>query len=175
VRADGGEVLGVLLFGDLEELAGAFDEFDADDEGGDLSAVGQGGIVRVSAGHGTEVEVAPFKDNGRLVAKGLEVAAKLVQRDTGLNRHGEVGLVDREDLVHLLVGQNNVATDEARRDGVHGSDDFDFGILSVGIFDDGLDFADAAGFLELGVWDVEFNLVVPVDKLRHFCGEMKCD
>jgi hypothetical protein len=40
VRADGGEVLGILLFGDFEEVAGAFDEFDADDEGGDLGAVG---------------------------------------------------------------------------------------------------------------------------------------
>ena len=40
VRADGGEVLGVLLFGDFEERAVAFDEFDAYDEGGDLGAVG---------------------------------------------------------------------------------------------------------------------------------------
>ena len=73
------------------------------------------------------------------------------------------------DLVHLLVRQNDITTDEARRDGVHGSDDFDFCILSIGIFNDGLHFADAAGFLELGVRDFELDLIVPIDELRHFC------
>jgi hypothetical protein len=32
----------------------------------------------------------------------------------------------------------------------------------------GLDFGDAAGFLELVVRDVELDLIVPVDKARHF-------
>ena len=64
---------------------------------------------------------------------------------------------------------DDVTANEARRDGVHGSDDFDFGIFGIGILDDGLDFADAAGFLELGVRDVEPDLVVPVDEARHRC------
>ena len=115
------------------------------------------------------MEISPFKDNGRLIAKRLEVATELMQRDTGLDRHGEGGLVDREDLVHLLVGQNDITADEARRDGVHGSNDFYFSIFGIGIFDYGLDFANAAGFLELGVWDVELDLVVPIDKARHGC------
>ena len=123
------------------------------------------------ARYSCKMEVAPFKHNGRLIAKGLEVATELVQRDASLNRDGKVGLVDREDLVHVLVRQDDVTTDKARRDGVHGSNNFDFGILSIGIFDDGLDFADAAGFLEFGVRDIELDLVVPVDELRHLgCG-----
>lgn len=64
VRADGGEVLGVLLFGDFEQRAVAFDEFDADDEGGDLGAVGEGGVICVGSGYGAEVKIAPFEDDG---------------------------------------------------------------------------------------------------------------
>ena len=118
--------------------------------------------------HRPKMEVAPFKHNGWLIAERLQVATELVQRDTSLDCHGEIGFVDGKDLVHLFVRQNNITTDEAWRDGVHGSNDFDFRILSIGIFDNCLNFADAAGFFELGVRDVELDLVVPVDKLRHF-------
>jgi hypothetical protein len=123
----------------------------------------------VGARHGAEMEVAPFEYHWRLVAERLEIVAKLVQRYTGLDCHGENGLVDGEDFVHLLVRQDDVAADEAGRDGMHGSDDFDFSIFGIGVFDDGLDFGDAAGFLELVVRDIELDLVVSVDEARH-CG-----
>lgn len=98
-----------------------------------------------------------------------------MQRHTSLDRHGEVGLVDRENLIHLLVRQDDVTTDKARRDRMHGSDDLDFGIFSVCIFDNGLNLADAAGFLELVVRNIELDLVVPVHKARHFDCARKYD
>lgn len=133
-----------------------------------MGAVGEGRIVCMSARYSSKVEVAPFKDNGRLIVKRLEIATELVQRHSSLNRHSDIGLVNGEDLIHLLVRQDDVTTDEARRDGVHGPNDFDFSILSISIFDNCLDFADAAELLELGVRDVELDLVDPVHEARHF-------
>jgi len=121
------------------------------------------------------MEIAPLEDDGRLVSKRLEIVAELVQRDTGLDCHGEIGLIDGEDLVHLLVGHDNVTTNKARRDGVHGSNDFDFGIFGIGVFDDCLNFADGAGSFELVVRDVELDLVVPVDEARHVGCENELD
>jgi hypothetical protein len=121
------------------------------------------------------VEVAPFEDDGRLVAKRLEVATELMQGDTGLDRHSEVGLVDGQDVVHPFVGQNDVANDKAWGDGMHGSDDFDFCIPGISIFDDSLDLADAAGLFELVVQDVELDLVIPIDEARHIGCRMELD
>ena len=50
---------------------------------------------------------------------------------------------------------------------MHGTNDLDFGIVGIGLFDDGLDFLDGGWSFELGVRDVELNLVVLVDKARH--------
>ena len=47
VGSDCCEVLSVLLLGDVEQFAVALDELDAYDERGDLSSVGQGGVVGV--------------------------------------------------------------------------------------------------------------------------------
>lgn len=122
------------------------------------------------ATHGSKVEVTPFENDGRLIAKRLEVATQLVQRHTGLDGDGKVSLVDRQDLGHVLVGHDDVTADKTRRDGMHGSDDFDFGISGVGIFDYGLNLRDATGLLQLFVRYIELDLIVPVDEGLHFDG-----
>lgn len=53
-------------------------------------------------------------------------------------------------------------------DGVHSSNNSDFGIVGIRLLDDGLDLFDALGLLELGVLDIKLDFVVPIDECRHF-------
>ena len=138
-----------------------------------MRGVRQRRVVGVRSTGSPEFEVAPFKNHRALISKRFEIVAKLVESDSGLDSDGEVFFIHGENLSHPSAGQHDVTADEARRDGVHGADELDLGIVGIRLFDDSLDFLDGAWFLELVVRDVELDLVVPVDEARHV-GCVEC-
>lgn len=145
----------------------ASDQLDANDKGRDLSVDAHRGIIGVGAADGSEKEVAILKDDGRLVHKRLKVAAKLIEGYAGLNSSSEIVFVDGDSFVHLLTGDDDVATNEAWRNGVDCSDSLDFCIAGVSLSDYPLDFISAARLLELGIVHMKLDGVVPIRKGRH--------